>query len=131
MSAIKALEPMWYWAVGATLLAVLAGFLFFEYQEVIGIALGAAVAFVHLFMLKRMAARALAQNSPGKSLIFIIFLKSGLRFLLTGLFLAILFYLGWLKPSGFVIGFTMVMAAVFAWGCSRVLRHNPQNRGTG
>ena len=127
MSARNAVDSLWIWALAGGVVALLAGLVFLEKMEVLGIAVGAAAGLVNIFMLKRMAAKAVAQNSPGKTLIFIIFIKSSFRLLLTALFLAILFYLGWLKPLGFVIGFTAVILAIFAWGCSRILfnSHSP------
>ncbi len=121
MNATKSFNSMWIFACAAGLISLLAGAWLSDGLEVAGIAIGVALALAHVFMLKSMAAKALEHNKTGKSLILIIFLKSMLRFLLTALFLAILFYLGWLKPLGFVIGFTAVMLAVFVWGCGKLL----------
>lgn len=127
MSGKSPVDSLWFWALGGALLVLPSGAVFLDLMETFGIAIGSVTALANIFMLKKMAAKAVAHGIPGKALIFNIFLKSSIRFLLTAVFLAILFYFEWLKPLGFMIGFTAVVLAVFAWGCGRIIfgGHNP------
>jgi hypothetical protein len=111
------------WALAGAALPLLAALGFFDKLFMLGVLLGDLTALAHLFMLKRMAARAVSQGKRQPLLIFIA--KFYLRFLLTAVILITIAYAGLLEPMGFLAGFSAVMLTMAGWGisCLRKKRH--------
>ena len=120
-SSKNRIDSFWLFGLGVSLLAVIAGMFFFSGFEVLSIAIGCLLALVHVFLFKRMAAGALENGISGRQLYMMIMFKSTALLLLSAVLLAVLFMLGWLKPIGFIIGFTLVMLTVVFWGVGRLV----------
>ena len=120
-SSKNRIDSFWLCGLGVSMLAVIAGMFFFSGFEVLSIAIGCLLALVHVFLFKRMAAGAFETGVSGRQLYMMTMLKSTALLLLSAVLLAVLFVLGWLKPIGFIIGFTLVMLTVFFWGVGRLV----------
>jgi hypothetical protein len=108
------------WALAGAALPLLTAVGFLDKMFILGVLLGDLTALGHLFLLKRMATRAVRQGRGQPLLIFIA--KSYLRFLLTAVILIVIAYAGLLQPMGFLAGFSAVMLAMAGWGISCLLR---------
>jgi hypothetical protein len=106
----------WLTLLAASGLALAAGIYFLPFKGLLNVFLGIALAFVLIYLLKRMIGGYFDRGKAKLSLPAGAILKFYLRFLGSALFLLTLVYLNWLHPVGFLMGFTAVSMAVLLWG---------------
>ncbi|MDR1396258.1 MAG: hypothetical protein LBJ14_00770 [Desulfarculales bacterium] len=115
---------LWLALLAASGLALAAGIYFLPFKGVFNVLMGIGAAFMLIYFIGRMTAKALKNGVPGKSLIIKTILRFYLRFLLSAAVLAVLAYLNWLHPLGFLLGFSSLVLAMPAWGAGWIIKNN-------
>jgi hypothetical protein len=118
--------PLSFWLtlLAASGLALAAGMYFLPLKGLLNVLLGIGLAFVLIYLLKRMISGFLGREKAGRALLARAMVKFYLRFLGSAVFLLALVYLNWLHSIGFLLGFSAVSLAVLFWGIGWALAHN-------
>jgi hypothetical protein len=116
----------WLTLLTASGLSLAGGLYFLPVKGVLNVFLGIGLAFMLIYLLKRMIGGFLRRETAGRALLVRAMVKFYLRFLVSAGLLLTLVYLNWLHPLGFLLGFSAVSLAVLAWGIGWALK---QGRG--
>ncbi len=108
------------WLGNLLILALLGGgaFVVAPWRAAVSVLVGGVIALVNFRVLEKSIYRALLPRGPksGGSVMGRALVKYYLRFALTALVIFILVRQGWVEPLGLLVGLSVVVLSIFAWG---------------
>ncbi len=109
------LRRLWRGNLAAFAVLTLAALLVAPPQSVVSLLVGGLIALVNFGLLERTVRRALLPRERGSALRKVL-IKYYLRFFATALVLFFLMRQGWVEPLGLLVGLSVVMLSILAWG---------------
>ncbi len=115
------MKGLW-WANLVTFGVLCAGaFIVSDWRSGLGVVVGGAIALTNYRLLQRTICRALLPREK-KGVLGRVLAKYYLRFLATAVVLFFLVRQGWVEPLGLLVGLSVVVITIIAWGARQALR---------
>ncbi|MCA1906623.1 MAG: ATP synthase subunit I [Desulfarculus sp.] len=109
------LRRLWRGNLVAFAVLTLAALLVAPPKSVVSLLVGGLIALVNFGLLERTVRRALLPRERSSALRKVL-IKYYLRFIATALVLFFLMRQGWVEPLGLLVGLSVVMLSILAWG---------------